>query len=64
MIDPDERVANAALHLAENTGRFPSPSDVAMALVEEDVERGEYEGCSTELEIAASGYLAIAERIS
>ena len=36
--------------------------DIATSLVEEDVERGDYEGCSTELEIAYSDYFAQAER--
>lgn len=40
----------------------PDPSDVAMALCEEDVARGDYEGCSSELDLAASEYIALASR--
>lgn len=44
-------------------GVEPTPHDVAMELIDDDVSRGEYEGCSSELELAASEYIAIAEKI-
>lgn len=40
-----------------------TPMDIAMALIDEDVSRGEYEGCSVELELAASEYAGAAERM-
>jgi len=41
----------------------PDPWAVAEALVDEEVSRGEYEGCSTELEMQFSWYKSEAERI-
>ncbi len=58
-----ERIETAALAYLEATGSLPSPSDLAMVLVEEDVAAGLYEGCSNELDLAASEYMAHAERV-
>lgn len=41
---------------------FP-PSEVAMFLTDRDVAAGEYDGCSSDLEMAYSDYVAQAERI-
>lgn len=40
-----------------------SPMDIAMFLTEDDVSAGEYDGCSFELDLAASEYAGRAERI-
>lgn len=40
-----------------------SRDDVAAELIDQDVAAGEYEGCSTELELAYSEYVAAAERL-
>lgn len=39
----------------------PSTQDVAMDLVDEDVAAGLYAACSTELDLAADEYMALAE---
>lgn len=40
-----------------------TPEEVACSAVDDDVDAGEYEGCSTELEIAYEDYLAQAKRV-
>jgi hypothetical protein len=59
----EQRVEQAALAYLETAGQLPSAFDLAMALTEEDVVNGEYEGCSPELDLAASDYIAAAERV-
>jgi hypothetical protein len=54
----DERVST----LLEDHS-YLEPDDVAMTLIDEDVSKGEYEGCSTELELAFCEYMAAAERL-
>lgn len=62
--DPEQkRVERAVRQYEETVGRSPSPTEIAEALTDEDVANGEYEGCSTELELAASDYIARAERV-
>lgn len=38
-------------------------TDVAMSMIDFDVSHGEYEGCSTELELAYPEHLARVERV-
>lgn len=45
-------------------GFEPSPDEVAAGLVDEDVAAGEYEGCSTDLDLAYTEYLARAEAVT
>lgn len=59
--DPRARVEKFIL-AAFDDDYEPSPSDVAMGLCEEDVANGDYEGCSNELDLAASEYMALASR--
>jgi hypothetical protein len=44
-------------------GVLPDAWEIAMELVDEDVSAGEYEGCSPELDLAASEYLAAAQNL-
>jgi hypothetical protein len=58
---PAERVERVIL-AAFADDHEPSPSEVAMELCDEDVANGDYEGCSGELDLAASEYMALASR--
>lgn len=40
-----------------------SPEEIAAHLVDLDVSRGEYEGCSSDLELAHADYVAQAQRM-
>jgi hypothetical protein len=58
---PRDRVEQEILEAFDNDYE-PSPDEVAAALVDADVSQGEYEGCSTDLEIAFTEYEALARR--
>ena len=45
------------------SGGLADASELAMELIAQDVAAGEYEGCSSELELAYSEYVAAAERL-
>lgn len=65
---PQERVEQAisrdraAFRSHEQPNYEPSPADIALDLCDEDVSEGRYEGCSSELDLAASEYMALARR--
>lgn len=61
MLNPVERV-EAAILASFDKDWEPRAESIAEQLVDEDVSSGEYEGCSTELEMAFQEYETLAER--
>lgn len=59
----DRPAAERIAELHEEAGVL-DPSDYAMELCDQDVDAGRYEGCSSELDMAASEYIAAGERFN
>jgi hypothetical protein len=61
--NPIEAQVRSVLDAATRDGWTPDPTEVAMALIDQDVAEGLYEGCSPEMELAYGEYVAAAQRV-
>ena len=61
-VDPKVRIMEIWMDEADHDVDL-SAEDIAMAMIDQDVSRGEYEGCSTELELAFTEYVSMAKAV-
>jgi hypothetical protein len=60
--DTTQRINKLLAEHGEPPGEIDA-TEIAMTLIDEDVAEGLYEGCSDELDLAASEYIAAAQRM-